>query len=370
VYALLFTHAGLSDAQVSALFAIWSAVGLVTNVPAGALADRFSRRTALAAGALFQAAAYALWLTFPVFAGFAAGFVLWGLGGALTSGALEALLYDGLTSVDATPHFTRAYSRLTAATLLAQFPAALAATALYALGGFPLIGWTSVAWCTLTAALALRLPETTRDNPDELETDDEPGYLATLRDGVGVAVRPGVWGALLAVAALTALDGVEEYFPLLAKGWGVPTGLVPLAVLGIPLAGAAGAALGGHGRDGDRDGQGSQDRRRWWLAGAALVGAAALGAAGVWRVPAGLVAVGVFYGLYHLVLVRMQGRLQDQVTGPARATVTSVGDLGTDVLGIGLYGAWALGGLAPYVLVLALVAVALPRLGRRAWRVR
>jgi hypothetical protein len=203
-----------------------------------------------------------------------------------------------------------------------------------------------------------------------VDPDDEPGYLAMLRDGVGVAVRPGVWGVLLAVAALTALDGVEEYFPLLAKGWGVPTGLVPLAVLGIPLAGAAGAALGGHGHNGDSDGQGSQDRRRWWLAGAARVGAAALGAAGVWRVPAGLLAVAVFYGLYHLVLVRMQGRLQDRVTGPARATVTSVADLGTDVLGIGLYGAWALGGLAPYVLVLALVAVALPRLGRRAWRAR
>jgi hypothetical protein len=168
---------------------------------------------------------------------------------------------------------------------------------------------------------------------------------------------------LLAVAALAALDGVEEYFPLLAQGWGVPTGLVPLAVLGIPLAGAAGAALAGHGHD--RDGEGSRHSGRWWLAGAALVGAAALGAAGLWRAPAGLVAVAVFYGLYHLVLVRMRGRLQDRVTGPARATVTSVGDLGTDVIGIGLYGAWAAAGLAPYVLVFALVAVTLPRLFRR-----
>jgi MFS family permease len=366
-YALLFTHAGLSGARISALFAIWSAVGIVANVPAGALADRFSRRTALACGALCQAAGYALWLTVPVFAGFAAGFVLWGLGGALTSGALEALLYDGLAATGGTAHYARAYGRLTAATLVAQFPAALAATALYAAGGFPLVGWASVAWCTLTATLALRLPEIPRHekvegeqgNQEGGEGEVELGYLATLRVGIATAARPGVWGVLLAVAALTATDGVEEYFPLLAKGWGVPTGLVPLAVLGIPLAGAAGAALGGgHG----------EGRGRWRLAGLLAVGAGALALAGLWRRPAGLVAVAVFYGLYHLVLVRTQARLQDRVTGAARATVTSVGDLGTDVLGLALYGTWAAGGLAPFAVVLAVLAAALPRLLRPARR--
>jgi MFS family permease len=78
---------GLSDAEISGLFALWSAVGIAAEVPSGALADRIGRRTALVCGALLQAVGYACWTVLPGLPGFAAGFVLWGLGGALGSGA-------------------------------------------------------------------------------------------------------------------------------------------------------------------------------------------------------------------------------------------------------------------------------------------
>ena len=92
LYALLFADTGLSDAQISVLFAVWSVVGIVAEVPSGALADHVGHRTALVAGAVVQAVGYACWVVFPGFAGFAAGFVLWGLGGALASGAQELSL--------------------------------------------------------------------------------------------------------------------------------------------------------------------------------------------------------------------------------------------------------------------------------------
>lgn len=44
LYALLFLDTGLSPAEVSLLFAVWSVTALVTEVPAGVLADRWSRR--------------------------------------------------------------------------------------------------------------------------------------------------------------------------------------------------------------------------------------------------------------------------------------------------------------------------------------
>src|SRR5918997_7222738 len=96
LYALLFPARGLSVAQISALFAIWSAVGLLAEVPSGALAARSSRRSCLVAAGILQATAYVGWLLLPGFAGFALGFALWGFGGSLVSGAKEALLYDGL----------------------------------------------------------------------------------------------------------------------------------------------------------------------------------------------------------------------------------------------------------------------------------
>ena len=76
--------------------------------------------------------------------------------------------------------------------------------------------------------------------------EDEPGFVETMRSGVGEAVgSPAVRAAALAVAVFTGFDAIEEYFPLLASEWGVPTGAVPAAMLAIPLAGAAGAVLAG-----------------------------------------------------------------------------------------------------------------------------
>jgi len=54
-------------------------------------------------------------------------------------------------------------------------------------------------------------------------------------------------------------------------------------------------------------------------------------------------------------------RLQAAITGPARATVTSLAGVGTDVAGIALYGVWALGGPLLAAAVALTVALALPR---------
>ncbi|MCC9685021.1 MFS transporter [Streptomyces sp. MNU103] len=96
VYALLFSDAGLSVWQISSLFALWSVTAVVLEVPSGAWADAVSRRLLLVIGPLLTGAGFALWVLVPSYAAFAAGFVLWGTGGALCSGALEALVYDEL----------------------------------------------------------------------------------------------------------------------------------------------------------------------------------------------------------------------------------------------------------------------------------
>ena len=96
VYTLLFSDTGLSVWQISSLFVIWSVSSLVLEVPSGALADATSRRRLLILGPLLTAVAFALWVAAPGCWVFALGFVLWGLKSALTSGALEALVYEEL----------------------------------------------------------------------------------------------------------------------------------------------------------------------------------------------------------------------------------------------------------------------------------
>ncbi|WP_433619188.1 hypothetical protein ACQP2P_19460 [Dactylosporangium sp. CA-139114] len=419
------------------LFALWSAVGIAAEVPTGALADRFSRRANLVAAGLLQAAGFALWTALPSFAVFAAGFVLWGLGGALASGSIEALLYDGLLAAGHESRYVRVSGQVTAAGLVAQIPAAVAAAVLFPLGGYPLVGWVSVGVCLAASALAARLPEVRgstagslgggefqADNVDggesqagsfgagrrqvggfgggesqagsfdggrrqvggfdgdgpgdggepgngdgsgdggepgngggpgdggELEDGGELGYFATLRDGLREAAgRPAVRTAALVLAALAGLDAVEEYFPLLAHGWGVPTALNPAATLVITLGGAVGAGLAA--RAGGLPGRG--------LAGLMLAGGLFLAGAAALDRPAGIVLVAVFYALYRLVLVIADARLQAVIDGAARATVTSVAALATELSALLLFGAWAVGGVWCVAALTAALSVTMVR---------
>lgn len=351
LYALFFEDSGLSAGQISALFAIWSATAIVAEVPSGALADRFGRRNALVASGVLQAAGYLVWITLPGFAGFAAGFVLWGLGGALVSGAREALLYDGLVAVGAEGEYARVNGWVSAATLVAEFPTAGAATVLFAVGGYELAGWVSVGVCLVAAAAATRLPEA----PPVDDGDDELGYLATLRAGVGeAAARPAVRAVVLAVAFVGGFDALEEYFPLVTEDLGVPVELVPLAMLPISLASALGSAMAG------RAGR-LRPVPLGLLLGASMV---LLGGAGLLSRPAGIVAVAASYGVYHAVLVVTEARLQERIESRARATVTSVAGLGIEIVTFGVYAAWAFGELAAIAVFGLAIALALPLLLR------
>jgi predicted MFS family arabinose efflux permease len=358
LYALLFLDTGLSGAQVSLLFAVWSVTGLLTEVPAGVLADRWSRRGVVVLAGVLQAAAFVVWTAAPAPWTFAVGFAVWGVSGALVSGAAEALVYEGLAAAGAADAFTRVHGRMTAAELLVQVPTAGAAAGLYALGGYPLVGWGSVVVCLAAAALALRFPETSPvaggaaddgsdDGSDEgSDEGSDDGSDEGLRQGVREALRrPGLRLTVLAVALLGGLDAVEEYFPILAGAWGVPTTAVPFAVLATALAGALGGALAGRA---DR----LPDRA---LPGLLLLAALLFGIAALWARPAALVAAGAAYGLYIAVLVVGEARLQHRIVGPHRATVTSVAGLGVELASLPVFAAWAAGGLPGVALVFAAV---------------
>ncbi len=342
LYALLFLDTGLSAADVSLLFAAWSLTAVLTEVPAGALADRWSRRGVLVVAGVMEAAAFAVWTVAPAFWGFAAGFAVWGVAGALVSGTVEALVYDGLADVGAESAFPRVNGAMTAAELLVQVPTAAAAGLLYALGGYPLVGWVSAAVCLAWAALALRFPEPPRE-------PDGGSLLDTLRRGAADVVHvPVLRLTVLAVALVGGLDAVEEYFPVLAGDSGVPTVAVPGAVLGIALAGALGAALGGRAAR-------LPDRA---LATLLALAGVLLGAVAVVPGPAALAVVAVSYGLYLAVLVVAEARLQERIESTRRATVTSVAGVGVELGGLLVFLAWALGGVvAVAVLVLAVVPV-------------
>ena len=347
VYALLFADAGLDTAQISALFVIWSVVAFVFEVPSGALADAWSRRRLYAAGEFLTALGYALWILWPAFPGFALGFVLWGLGGALSSGTLEALVFDELEAHGRSADYARVTGRAGTVAILAMLAATLLAAPAYAVGGYRLVGLASIAVTTLGGLLALRLPETmgTGEGADP--------YLRTLADGLREAVRDRRIAWAVAVAALVpGFSALDEYLPLLARDHGAPTPAVPLLFALTALAMAAGSALAArHPALGSRP-----------LAGVVTAAAILLAAGALIRDLSGMVAAAAAFGLLQFAMVQAETRLQHAITGRARSTVLSVAGFASEVFAVALYAFFGLDVALPVLFALCGIPLTLTAL--------
>lgn len=359
VYALLFQAEGLSASAISSLFLVWSVTSFLAEVPSGAWADLVSRRLLLSAGSLLTAMAFTLWLLIPTAAGFAAGFILWGIGGALVSGTWESLVYDTLAERGATSSYAWIIGGGESASWLAAVASAAMTAPLLVAGGYGLVGWISVSVAVLHAGLALLLPDPPRTgvDPDDPEADRPPGedagagavirgYVSTLSAGLREATRhPPVRRVVLGLSLLTGLLAFDEYLPLVAAGTGVATEAVPLLMTLTFLTQAVAAALAG---------PASRLHVRWpprlLALGATLVGVGALV-----RHPVGFAAIAVGYALANCVMIVADARLQDAIAGRARATVTSTVGLGSELVAVALFTAYA-GGSAflPIALLVAL----------------
>ena len=337
VYALLFTDAGLSTGQVSSLFIIWSATHVLLEVPSGAWADTVPRRRLLVLGAALYTGCFALWTAVPTYAAFAGGFVLWGLSGSLVSGTYEAYVYDHLHARAATASYRRVIAAGETSALVLNLVATAAAAPIVAVWGLVGAGWASVLVCVGATALALTLPpDAPRSHlePEE-EDEDEPGigYLAMLQAGLAESLHPRVARAVLLAALVPAFLAFDEYFGLLAVDVGAPLAWVPVLVALTVAAQALGAALA--------------PRLPMHRLGPVLVVAGLLVAAGAAAArPLGFVAVAVGYGALQAAIVVAETDLQHRIEGRARATVTSVSGLLSELGAIGLYAFVALGSAA------------------------
>lgn len=328
VYALLFSDTGLSVWQLSSLFALWSVTAVALEVPSGVWADAVSRRLLLWLGPLLTAAGFALWVLLPSYGAFAAGFVLWGIGGALGSGALEALVYDELERLDAADRYARIMGRARAAGLVAVMAAMGLAGPVFTWGGHTAVGAASVLVCLLTAAVALRFPE------HRTRVAGHDTWTGTLRAGLAeIRADRSVRGALLLVPAVSAVWGaLDEYTPLLVRETGVADGTVPCLLLLIWAGATAGSLLAGEGeRLGTRG-------LAVLLAGAGV----ALAAGAVDGSPRGLILVALAVGGFQAANVLADARLQRRIQDSGRATLTSVAGLGTELATIAAFGGYAL----------------------------
>ncbi len=342
-----------------------------------------SRRLLLVLAPLLPAAGFACWVLAPSYPAFAVGFLLWGAGGALRSGALEALVFTELDQLGATDRYARLMGRARTAEVLGAAASGALAGPVLAVGGYPGVGAASVLACLLAAAVATRFPERRPALPaespavpgpvavehrDEADGDDELGWLASLRAGLTEArADRTVRGALLLVPAVTAIwGGLDEYTALLARDTGVADATVPVLLL-LLWAGMTGGGLLAP--------AGERLTTRGY-AGLLVLAASALAAGALLGRPAGFLLLSVAFAAFQLATVLADVRLQARITGPSRATVTSVAGMATDLTIVAFYGGYAVvagaagNGVAFALAALPYLAVAGWLVGSRWWRAR
>ncbi|MEU7954099.1 MFS transporter [Micromonospora chalcea] len=347
LYVLLFADTGLSVGQISSLFVLWAAAGIVLEVPSGVWADTVSRRLLLCLAPLLAAAGFALWVLLPSYPAFAVGFLLWGTGGALRSGALEALVFTELERLGAADRYARLIGRARTAEVLGAVGSGVLAGPAYALGGYLAVGAASVATCLLAAAVAARFPEhrprssapVPGGEPDGPRVsaapgDDEPGWLDSLRLGLReVRADRRVRAAVLLVAAVTAIwGGLDEYTGLLAADTGMAEVGVPLLLLLVWAGMTVGGLLAPLGERLSHRG----------YAGLLVFAAGATAAGALLRHPAGFVLLAAAFAAFQLATVLADVRLQARIAGSARATVTSLAGMATDLTIVAFYAGYGL----------------------------
>lgn len=270
VLAVLFLDLGLSATQYTLLNVAWAAASLLSDVPAGVLADRIGRKPLLIAAGCCMVAEMAILCVAPrdggavLFLFCLANRILSGLAEGLASGADEAIVYDSLAERGRSGEWNAVLEQLTRWQSVGFVVAMLAGGAVYAPGfvngALGMIGFHA----TLDQAATLRFPivltllsavgvlvlavnfrEPQRRHPHAVE-DDEGHHASSVTSAYTFVIRAGRWllgspVALFVVSAGFILESAVRLFLTFSSSY--------FRLIGVPeiAFGLLGAAMGGLG---------------------------------------------------------------------------------------------------------------------------
>lgn len=365
IYPLLFADGGLSAADLSLVFVVWSVAGVALELPSGVIADLVDRRRLIAGALIVRALGVVAWLTIPGVPGAVIGALLWAVHGAVHSGAFEAIVYDELSAHGAADRYTAVSARTQQAGHVGTALGTLTSAALLAVHvPIAALGLITIALHLPAMLLMLSLPRVAAADDDDPEDERPPltfrQWWRTLVEGWHIARRrPGVAPLLVLGSVLGGLFILDEYIHYIARARGADDAVIPLLVTSL----WAGLLVGGE-----------LAARRAHVRPLALALLLATGSAlalgGLLSgAVAGLLLFGVCYGALQAACVIVDARMQPLVPSSHRATVSSLRamlDAGVSLVTFVLVGVLAAGedpspGLVPVLLVLIASALAIAR---------
>lgn len=270
VMAVLFLDLGLTATQYTLLNVAWAAASLLSDIPAGVLADRIGRKPLLVAAGCFMVAEMAILCVAPrnggmiLFLFCLANRILSGLAEGAASGADEAIVFDSLAESGRAGEWNHVMEQLTRWQSTAFLFVMLVGGAVYAPGSvngvltflripvhldqattlrFPLLLTLMSAAGVLLLALNFREPS--RHQSRSLE--DPEGHRATTALGAyAFTLQAGRWlmgnrTALFVVCAGFVLDCVVRLFLVFSTSY---FRLIQIPEIAFGVLGAAMGAIG------------------------------------------------------------------------------------------------------------------------------
>jgi MFS family permease len=326
LYGVMFGNYGLNATSISILFVVSSVITFFMEVPSGAIADRYPRRTVLGLAQLIRGVGFAFWLLMPNFLGFLIGIGLWGIKTALTSGTKEALVYDELKREDKLKKYTQVMGKMNAIGLVARILGAFAAVYVVQFG-YQSILIASIVACLISSLCIFLLPKTVK-----IKSTDESSYWIYLKKGIKAAFSSPRLILIISFSSIVGgLGAANEYFKLLFQEQGINVQLIAFWVAMIYLVGALSSLVAG-----------KFENRKMPEAWALIAWAILLASSTVLPPALSPVAIALFYGFYSFTKVLYNTYLQNELDSNTRATTTSVNGFMSEIVALIVFGGFAL----------------------------
>lgn len=224
---------GLNMTQVLVLQSVFMLALFVLEVPTGAVADRFGRRTALVLSGLVTGLAVLVYTAAPRFELFLVGELLFALGAAFGHGADDALLVDSLKVAGKEHELGRHVKRLRTVHLVALAVGSVLGSLLAQFTDVRLPFLLTAVPVLLSVAAAAALVEPPHSNGGK-------NSMLLMREGLGHFRRNR---QLQLLALETAAVGTVGYFVLWLNQAALMQAGVPVAFFGLLQAALAGAEV-------------------------------------------------------------------------------------------------------------------------------
>jgi MFS family permease len=185
--AIMFDANGLSATEIAICMMSAKIVQLATEIPSGAIADKYSRKYVLLVSRLLNGIPWIIWILYPTFWGYLTGYIFFGLSMSFDSGCAEAFVYDELSKYKKRELFERVLGRGGALTSVGIFIASITASFLVKLGfDYNSLMVMSLA-TTVISAFAMFTIKPAKKQKDIEEVEDILTYVEILKKGIKYA---------------------------------------------------------------------------------------------------------------------------------------------------------------------------------------